>query len=529
MKKIKFITSSLFMLSIATTAFAQTPTHISISSNPKPGIIPLESPAPAVPIQTPDDKEIRDLWKAINQNDWHRFNELSLRYQRIYPTWNVPKDMIDVKEKRQMQNKIKTLSKTGNNNELILMERREPEAFTCSNPGPMWLLVDAHKQEGDIDAFRNKIKYIVRNCSSNDRLTALQKSEGTLSYSETLNLIESPGNKSYGETDIKNRINSILARRTLDQNILNFGELLRTADFNTPTPKYLQSIENHAHQTKNKDLMEMLGWWNYKKNNYTKSEEWFKKALSQGQSNSSKEGLLYIYMSQGKTDIARPLFNDIKNNIDNHESIQATLDADKVQKIALKGDAQACWTEAENMEYKTVSTLLTQAWCGLDSGNEIESLLLFEKVQISPESTVNEKQDALKGRIITAKRIGDLEYLADIPLGYGILPHDRKIIEEDVNMAIFKKGSEIKRYDLAAKALDNMPNIKNLSEEDQVIAGWTYFNAGKCGAAWSTFKYLLNSDNEDIYKQASKGFRTVSSAASSSGEIDQCRDRSVKN
>lgn len=253
---------------------------------------------PAPELETPPPVDERALWKLLSKQKTDELKLLIERYQRQYPDWTPPSDLIAA----LIRVEIASAKENEDWVHILRLKRDYPSAFSCIEIANQWTLGDAYAAEGLSAELTELYLNMVRTCADAEhRLVTLQRASQQLPRTTTESLLELE----------KTRPHSVDESTALNDFHYGFytGWLAEawTNKNDTAMQSALAPIEEEIVTRKDANTASLLGWWEMRRLNPGKAQVWFQHAVSWAPTNDNAYGLALSLRDSNQPQAAQSL------------------------------------------------------------------------------------------------------------------------------------------------------------------------------------------------------------------------------
>jgi hypothetical protein len=429
--------------------------------------------------------------------------------------------MLAARAQGERQDNIAAVMRTGSAGEIIAIAATDPKHFGCEQPGNMWHLADSYVATNDKASALTLYRQAVVTCGPDERLTAIQKARAIVDLKDVIVLIDTPGAaKNPAEADIRAEIAKAVADMSkkpgkADPNgamMKLLAAAIDRAQPGAPVPEIAAKAAEKADKQKTAKTAEMLGWLYKKSGDNINAIAWFRKAVEWGNSKEARSGLVYVLADSG--DAGRKEAMALAKTW--ADAVPSSMFAED-QTMAGLAEAQKAkdWAKCRELAAgaKNAAASLIGAWCAHEAGESRMALVAFKAVATSGTASAAELDDAKKGWVITAAALKDSTEIGDLRARGLLSKAEDQSLTREIGMASFWDAYTKKKYAVAMNIMAGLSD-KNipLTDKEIVTGGWAAYQSGACGKAWTAFKKLFESKDEEVRKEAQRGFRAVSGA-----------------
>lgn len=171
--------------------------------------------------------------------------------------------------------------------------------LTCKDLESLWRTAEALGRAGDEARATETYRYTLTNCAApHDRLATVQKASTVLQSAASLDALlqlgrkQADGSREFDALRL-DRVRGLLGQSTEDRTLPG------------PSQVELDLITELAKKPAGQADAQLLGWFNYAHKQYAAAHDWFKQALSAGQSPEAAKGLVLSTRAQGDVETTR--------------------------------------------------------------------------------------------------------------------------------------------------------------------------------------------------------------------------------
>ncbi|MBV1702858.1 MAG: hypothetical protein KGQ46_13665 [Hyphomicrobiales bacterium] len=376
-----------------------------------PGYVqPKDLFQPVADSGSPEDQPLWDLFGADKLQELH--TQIA-SHKALDPSWNPPSLLLKRLAQKEARQKVMSYYADGKWTKLLSLARSDPSLIDTSDLELMWTLAESYAKAQQLDhalaVYQNILK---TEKAPQKRLATLQKAMGNLPMTsvEALYAMGHKTDKGGNEFDsIKNELTRA-----------RIAAYLHSARDQDVDPADLAEYAAYVKKEIDPSQMALIGWYDYKKKDFTSALIWFKLAIANKGDSIVAHGLALTLAQLGKTRDAEEvayawsrfdptnaiLYIDLLGN-DLTKSIPSYIDTEQLARYAQVTSSSASGTGAQGL-----------AWYAYNSCQYPVALEWFQRA-----AAWYPKEATIKGLALTYLRLGDRAHFIETVNRYdGMFP-----------------------------------------------------------------------------------------------------------
>ena len=248
-----------------------------------------------------DNAQEQQLWKLYSRGDTEQVKAELVRLRTEDPSYSPSPELLDKLEQRETRTGIAGAWNRKDWDDVIHQANANPALLASGDIELIWFLAEAYAhKERPKDAYEAFGAALKSANSQQERKATIQKAALLLSTDQTLKLFHSTPELK-GKTAIANEVHDAIVR----------GALARSAELGEQIPvslqEHVESFITRASVNNSHEDSILLAWSKFGQRDWAGADEWFKRAMSQGESAKATEGAIMASMRLGKLDAAAQL------------------------------------------------------------------------------------------------------------------------------------------------------------------------------------------------------------------------------
>ncbi|MEO9340865.1 cellulose synthase [Mesorhizobium sp. SB112] len=250
-------------------------------------------PADPLAIQQNGDPELERMWRLYSENKFAEVRKAIGDRQTKEPNWQVPADLLDRLAVAEAREQLINASNLKQYETVVRVASGNPSLLICSEVDVLWRLAEAFAKTDRDQRATDAYRYILTNCEEGEaeRLATIQKALPLLPRTQLDTLLATEKTDASGAGEFVS-IRDDLARKSVSDAGQDAAQII--------DQKELSIVENLA-RTENKasDSL-LLGWYNLRRESFTASEQWFRRANTAENTAESAQGLALALVGLSK-------------------------------------------------------------------------------------------------------------------------------------------------------------------------------------------------------------------------------------